>query len=217
MWKIIIITILVVFVASLLFAIFLSSSKDLSFSSLEKDIKKYETTNLDDLKKEVSPKEFVSSDGRLKLDYFSDWAEVIDEKKLEGLHPEDFKEEYESEVLLYAQRFRADQLAQLIVSKGNFGEKSNIEDILKIMEESNEEEGIETEIIKSKENENEITFEATYKKDNFSFHSKEKILIADNQTTYFVIFIISEKEWENLEDLAGEIIESVQLTEQNVL
>jgi len=163
---------------------------------------------------ESNYKEFTSPDGKLKIKYPSDWLEIKDEKSLEGIIPEEWKERYNLQTLFFAQELKTGEIGQIIVNKGDFD--IQIEEIIEEMKKSNQTKGWTMEIINS--NLEEGIFEAKYQKtDHYDLHSKEKILFSDGQENtkkaYLTAFIVFDKDWEKFENKANEVINSVQLVD----
>jgi len=104
----------------------------------------------------------------------------------------------------------------LIVSRGNFEEEINFQQIIDEMEESNQEQGWEMQIINLEANKNEVGFEAKYQKpDHYALHSQERIIFLESKEGkkrgYLVAIIAFEKDWQNFEKEAKQIIDSVEI------
>jgi len=166
----------------------------------------------------ISYKEFISPDGKLKMIYPSDWIEIKDEKILEEITPKEKVEKYGLETLFFAQKLRKEKIAQLIISELNLDKQKNFENIIEEMKEANRQQGWEMEVIKSEIKDNENIFEAKYRKqDRSDVHSKEKILLLEPETekrkVYLITVITLDKNWGEFAEEAEEIVNSAKLIE----
>lgn len=169
---------------------------------------------------EITEKEFISSDGKLKLKYPSDFTEIEDKNTLERMVSEENEKKYNLKILLFAQNFnfKEKKYEQLIVSEFNVEESKNFDNIIEIMKETNKKAGWEMEILKSEIKNNELIFEAKYQKEGKkTFRSKEKIISLpekEGKEKVFSIAVISlEENWIDFQKKAEEIINSTQLVE----
>ena len=166
----------------------------------------------------ISYKEFISPDGKLKMIYPSDWIEIKDEKILEEITPKEKVEKYGLETLFFAQKLRKEKIAQLIISELNLDKQKNFENIIEEMKEANRQQGWEMEIIKSEIRDGEDVLEAKYRKtDRYDVHSKEKILLLtpenEKRKVYLITVIALDKNWQEFAEEAEEIINSTTLLE----
>ncbi len=165
---------------------------------------------------ELQHKEYITPDKKLRLEYFSDWKEIEDEKFLEEIVSKETAEKYNLRTLFLAGKLRENGISQLIVSEGEFNIGENLEGVINIMEEINQKEGWEMEIIELENKNSEIIFEAMYKKiEHSELHSKEKMILPDQKEkkVYIVAFITFDKDWQELEEEANNIIDSVKLVD----
>jgi len=161
-------------------------------------------------------KEFVSPDGKLKINYTSDWGE-IKSGDLEKIIPKEQVDKYELKALFSAQKAATGNFAQIIISEGTFDVQKKIEEITEEMRESNQLDGWNMTIFNLEANEHEGVFEAKYTKpDRYTVHTKEKIIFLspenEKKKAYLIGFIAFDKDWSGLEKEATEILDSVQLT-----
>jgi hypothetical protein len=215
----------------LIFGIFVLAGDYLVKNKFEKiknsvskeDLEKFQSTsvqkiNPDEIEKAVSGQiqEFVSPDGKLKLNY-SGWIAIVDKKTLDTMSSDKISKDYNVKTILFAQKYKlTGNSAQLIINEGFFKEKNAIEDIIVLMKESSKETGNEMEIIKLESEKN--IFEALYtKKDNSISHSLEKIIFNQSKEseikTYIIAVISDNSNWQDFEKEAQDIISSVQVSE----
>lgn len=160
-------------------------------------------------------KEFTSPDGKLKMQYRSDWLEIKDGNQQKFL-PETGK--YGLKHLFLALKPEIGKFVQLTISEGNFDTQKTPEEIIEEMKESNLKQGWSMELIKPEVKTTEVIFEAKYKKvDRYNLHSKEKILLLEEKEgkrkVYLIAFVTFDKNWQEFEKEAEEIISSVQFVE----
>lgn len=157
---------------------------------------------------EVKNKEFVSPDGKFKLNYLSDWTDIGTEtlKKINsGVVDKN------AETLFFGSKFKFDKaaFASLLIQEMNLGEK--IEEIIKEMKESSKKNGAEMTITKLEIVEKEAYFEAEYKKeDGTIFISKEKILFPQEKAYLVSVFAV-DSFWPEFKAEADEILNSAQI------
>ncbi len=152
-------------------------------------------------------KEFVSPDGKLKLTYQASWIEM-DYKILESLT----QRTVEEKPLFFAERIKAQaqKVAFLIAQEINLGDNNNFEEFIKKLGDDAKEKQGDFKILKSEINDNTMVFEAEYKNEKgILSRSKEKII--SGEKSYLISVITMEKDWEEFEKEATEIIDSVQL------
>lgn len=164
----------------------------------------------------VGSKEFISPDGKLKIEYPTDWLEIKDEKVLEQILPKEEIEKYGFKNLFLAQKLQAGKYAQLKVSELTLKEADNIETLIEGMKESNLQQGWKMEIISLDIEEETAIFEAKYEKpERLEIYSKEKILIIvseqSNKKAFLVVLLSFGAAWEELQKEADEILQSVHL------
>lgn len=161
-------------------------------------------------------KEFISSDGKLKMEYPADWLEIKDEKILEQILPKEEIEKYSLKNLFLAQKLQAGKYVQLKVSELTLKESDNIETLIEGMKESNLQQGWKMEIMNLDIEEETAIFEAKYEKpERLEIYSKEKILIVaseqSNKKVFLVVLLSFGADWEELQKEADEILHSVHL------
>ncbi|MCX6764626.1 MAG: hypothetical protein NTU58_02860 [Candidatus Nealsonbacteria bacterium] len=169
--------------------------------------------------KDFPKKEFITPDEKLKFVYPSNWVEATDTKNFQEGIPKEAREKYKFKNLFLASRIKNDIFYGLTVTEGFFDLKNTPQEIIDIMKEINDKEGITTEIIEIETKEKEAFFRALYAKKsspNNIFYSKEKILLVDydqnNKKAYFISFVFSrENKNEKIEKEINEILESIQL------
>ncbi|MBZ9578245.1 hypothetical protein KJA14_00015 [Patescibacteria group bacterium] len=158
-------------------------------------------------KEEEGYKEFISSDGKLKMKYSADWMEMKSEI-FEG-----FTQEDKGKTLFFAQKFELEKAAQafLTIQELSLGEEKGFEEIIEKMKRDIEEKEGEMEILKLEIENKTAIFEAGYKgKTGYPLHSKEKIIL-NKEKTYLISFFTFEKNWPDLQQEAEEIINSTTL------
>jgi len=159
-------------------------------------------------------KEFVSPDEELKLKYSTAWMDV-NEEILATTIPNKAKEDYNFERLLFASKFSKETVSNLIVSQAFFDEDKEIEEIIEIIKELNEEDGLEMRIIEEEMKDNRYSFEATYKKDNSVMNTKEEMILMEpkegKRKIFFVSFVVYNESWENYKEEAEDIFHSIQI------
>jgi len=162
-------------------------------------------------------KEFISQDTYFKIKYPDNWIEIKSEYQAEE-SPKSYEIKYDLDYLLWAQKFTLKgEFAQLIVSRGNFEEEIDFQQIINEMKESNQQQGWEMQIINLEANNNEAGFEAKYQKpDHYALYSQEEIIFLQpregKKRGYLVAIIAFEKDWHNFEKEAGQIIGSVEIS-----
>lgn len=165
----------------------------------------------------TNPKEFISPDGHLKLTYTSDWIEVRNEEVLQNFTPEEPTQEYRLQTLLLASRPTKGSFSSsglLLVRKGELKDGS-FKKVVDIMKETNKKEGWNMKILDSHEKEEALEMKIEYTKlEHSSYYSKEKIFLSERggETNIYTIAIVGEqKNWQQIEPAAQEIISSAQL------
>lgn len=151
------------------------------------------------------------SNGKLKIEYPSNWLGVNSAEILAGLTPPDWAEKYNLKVLLLAQNFQGGKFTQLIVYRGEFA--MPIEEIFNKNKEGNEEQGWEIKVLESEIQENDAIFELEYKKEpGAALHAKEKILLNGNEA-YLVSITAQENDWPETKETIDKIIDSAIMIE----
>ncbi len=152
--------------------------------------------------------EFVSADKKLRMEYPANWIAM--EEKPQDLVPKDWQETYNLKTIFLAQHFGENGLAQIIVYQGNF--PCSIEEIIEKIRDANRQQGQEIEVVNSKIEEKEGTFEAIYIiSEDYSLHSKEKILKESGENTYLVVFAAFDKNWGDFVEEADFVINSARI------
>lgn len=160
-------------------------------------------------KKEEGYKEWISPDGKLKMEYSADWMGMKKEM-FEG-----FTQEGKGKTLFFAQKFETEKAAQafLIVQELNLEEEKEIEEIIEGMKKDVEEKEGEMEILKLEIENKTAIFEASYTgKTGLPLRSKEKIIL-NKEKAYLISFSTFEKNWQDFQKEAEEIINSTTLLE----
>lgn len=186
------------------------------FSEIMPQIKGLSSEQILKSQKEKEVREFISPDKKLKIEYSLKWIETPSES-LEKIIPNEQIQKYNLTSLLLAQRFEiSGEFAQLIVEQAFFNVQKSFEQIIDEMQKANLEQGWSMEIIDSKTENNQITFEARYQKSkSYSVYSKEKIIFLEpeesNKKAYLISFITLDKDWLKFKEEANEIFNSIQL------
>lgn len=161
---------------------------------------------------EITTKEFVSQDGKLKMNYRSDWFKIEQQTMFERMIPKERVEKYGVETLFLAQKIGKKMFAQLEVDKMILENQKSFEDVIETMKKDNQEKGWEMEILKSEKKEDEMVFEAQYKKEEQEdVYSLEKMLsyeLEGKKVVYLVSFITFDSNWKEFKNEATEIIGS---------
>jgi len=163
----------------------------------------------------VKSKEFVSSDGRLKIQYPANWLE-LETNLLEKAVPENLVKNYKLKFLFLAQKFGSDKSAQLIITEMTINSRREIQEIINEIKNTAKAQGKEMEIIFSESKEKEFIFEAIYKKEGTpTLHSKDRMLtfpLNENQNKIFWIEIIAlDKDWGYLKEEIEKILEGAEI------
>ncbi len=167
---------------------------------------------------EENAKKFISPDKKLKIEYSLKWIETPSES-LERIIPNEQIQKYNLTNLLLAQRFEiSGEFAQLIIDQAFFDIEKSFEQIINEMQKANLEQGWNMEIIESKTENNQITFEARYEKSkSSSVYSKEKIIFLEpeesNKKAYLISFITLDKDWLKFKEEANQIFKSVEISQ----
>ncbi len=168
--------------------------------------------SIDFEKEEQGYKEFVGSDGKLKLSYPSDWLEI------EGEDLNNFQEKAESydlKFLFSAQNLNLGKFSQILVHEGSFDSQEGFEQIIETMKEVNQGQGWDMQIMNLEIIEDEeAIFEAQYQKpDRYDIRSKEKIILIETiegkKKVGLIAFIVFKKDWSDFKEQADFVINSV--------
>jgi len=157
---------------------------------------------------EEKMEEFISPDGKLKVEYGANWIKVKIESLEKILKPE------RGQALFFAQKVKLENiaLAFLSIQELEIEQEETPEKIIEEMKKDSEEQGVETEILESSIETNQAIFEAKYKKQDLSLRSKEKILLGENKA-YIIKLFTFEKDWKDFEEEIDEILLSAHLTQ----
>lgn len=221
MWKLTKIILILLLALGILFFIITSYLEMKIFGdkmpSIKEGFSEIESSISEEGESRVQYKKFISPDGKLELEYLSDWIEVKDKESLSKVVSEGVKEEYNFETLFLASKFKKQILSNLIISTGFFGPEKDLEQILDVMKEINQKEGLEMEIIKFEVEDNECIFEAVYREVNFyRASSKEKIILLNQEgekKAYMIAFVVHSKNRQELEEEANDVIDSAKLVD----
>jgi len=154
-------------------------------------------------------KEFISPDGKLKLEYPDNWMEM-GQGFLEKFNQEAVQLN-EAKILLFVFQFKLEKAALSFLTVQELNLKK-VDEIIEGMKKDTEEKGGEMEIVKIEtENENAY-FEAKYKRENSDSHSKERIIIT-GESSYLVSVFSPEKDWQATIDEADSILNSIQIVQ----
>jgi len=165
---------------------------------------------------EIKNIDFISLDGKIKMTYSSDWNSLPTNLFLGKDIPNDLKEKYKLETLLFAQKAKNEEFAQLVVMGGIYDSKENVEKNINMMEKNNQKNGWKMEIINFNKND-DITYEAKYEKEGgVSFHSKEKVVFLPpdeegEKKAYFFALVVYEQNWQDFKQEIENIINSIQV------
>lgn len=203
------------FILVIVVILFLSGMTFWNFKTWRKSLKevelpKFEMPKFEPLPKKEGHKDWISSDGKLKITYPADWIEM-DKRVIEQFPQEKIKE---SKVLFVAQKFELENVKQafLTVEELNIKE-ADFNRIIEIMQAETEKEGGNMEILSQKIGEKEAVFEANYKREGgLSLHSNEKLILA-KEKFFLVSFFTFENYWSEFQKESEEILNSVQLVE----
>lgn len=159
----------------------------------------------------VTTKEFVTPDGKLKVYYTSEWIET-DKGILEGLNKEAIKSKV-GEVLLFAHKFSFSgsfYFVSLLVQKIN---STDTKEIFEGMKNDIEERKGQMEVLNLETEDKNISFEAKYKEeDGYTLYSKEKIFIG-KENSYLVSLFAPEENLEKLVEESSSILSSVEFSQ----
>lgn len=151
-------------------------------------------------------KEFINADGEFKIEYPADWATAEEKESLRGLVPENLKEKYNLEALVFAAKMQ-DIFTQLIVYRGNFN--LTMPEIVDEMQKINREQGRTMELISSDFQEKEGIFEAKYSSlTEEAIRSKGKILAGKGNGVYLILGYAPEKNWATFKEELDKILDS---------
>ncbi len=221
MWKSIKIILILLLALGILFFVITSYLEVKIFGnrsfSFKKELSEIESLIPEEGESEVQYKKFISPDGKLELEYLSDWIEVKDKESLSEAVPEEAKEKYNLETLFLASKLKKQVFSNLVVSEGFFGPEKDFEQIVNIMEEINQKEGLEMKIIKFEVKDNECIFEAAYTKiGSYRANSKEKIILLDQEDkkkAYMIAFVAHAQDWQDFEEEVNNILNSTKLAD----
>lgn len=192
-------------------------NKKVSFLNLSKNSSSLENSiNFEEIAKNYQEKEFITQDGKLKIENLSEWFLTKDEQILKKTVLKNFPEEYSLNLLFFAQKIKDNRIANLTLSEGIFNDKKSTQEVFDILKETVEKNGLEMELTESEVKDNETTFTARYKETNKeNFLSKEKIILFDQEKGkfYIITFYALEKDWEVFKDEAETVLNSANLVE----
>ncbi len=177
----------------------------------EKGLPTYEPHKTED----GSYEEFVSPDGRLKFQYPSSWMEAPQDK-LDEVSAK--QSSLNSKTIFLAYSPDIDNIAQVIASEQVYQEGQTLEKVIEEMQKSNQEQGWEMKILdKDQRDEGDLVFHAEYKKDDrYSLRSEERVFFlgteSGEQKVYIVAFVSLDKYWDEIQEKAGFVIDSVKIT-----
>jgi hypothetical protein len=172
--------------------------------------------NFEEIAKNYQKKEFITQDGKLKIENLSEWFLTKDEQLLKKASLKNFPENYNLNLLFFAQKIKNNRIANLTLSEGTFNDKKTTQEVFEILKETVGKNGLEMEVIKSETKDNETSFEARYKEANKeNFLSKEKIILFDQEKGkfYIITFYTLEKDWEIFKNEAEAILNSAHLVD----
>jgi len=162
--------------------------------------------------------DFIIANGKLKLEYPSDWMK-IEPEKLGQIIPPAYIEKYNIQLPLIALKVTGgEKFAQLIIMELSIEEKKNFQEIVNILKEINGERGWEIEINPETVEEKMVVFTSKYKhrKNEYSeIYGKEKVLFSQPKETQKKVYIISvlgwTEDWGKIREEARTIISSARL------
>jgi len=158
-------------------------------------------------------KEWVSPDGKLKLEFTASWQEM-DQSFLKYAEGTGIILA-ESKILLFAHRFKHREQALALFTVSETSADKNLRNIIEEIEENIKTEGGEIEIIslETEIKDKTASLEMILKYSNQSdFYSKGEIIF-DQEKTFLIFFASPQKDWLSLEAEAKEIFDSIRLIE----
>lgn len=177
-----------------------------------KDIEKFLRSSQDE---KIEKKEFLSEDKKLKLEYTSDWLEIIPEKA-ESLPLQESLEKENKRIIFLAEKFTTKSILFFYVEEIFYQKEVKSDEILEEMKKEATKVGDFFDVLKIEKKEKETIFEAKYKR-KIDFHLKGKILFSkiDQEKTkvFLVTFVAPEEDWEKVKDEAEKMISLAQLLE----
>lgn len=222
MWKTLAIFLLFVIAFGLFFIfIYFWGGKSIGGLGLifpEEEVSKFESVfseeQSSESKNELLDKEFISPDGKIKINYSSDWEETKDENLLEKVFPEKTKGKYNLKVLFLAHYLKSKVFSQIYIAEGYFGDATNSEEIIDIFKQSGQEENLNVIIINQELKDNKFIFEFICEKEGFSSLHFKQLVVLPKKTedkSYLVAFVGPEKDWLRIKDRADNVINSVEI------
>lgn len=179
------------------------SSEDTFFGKLKKV-----DTNLFSKEEGVSQKEFVSPDGKLKLEYSSAWKRTFQEGKIKSFNQSISKERWSLLSLFYKIGAENPSFFSYLVIQETERKDKTLEEIIAQIKK-----GEDIQVIETNMKEKEAILETKYTgKEKYSLRAKEKILSGEKKI-YIITLITFEREWENFKKEANTILQSAHLTE----
>lgn len=152
--------------------------------------------------------EWISPDGKLKLRYPAGWT-VIDKNLLESFDLTDISLA-ESEILFFAHQINIKEQASTALTISEFDAEKSLEEIIDKIEKEAEEQNKKVEIT-SIEGKEGVWLEITSGDSSQSnFYSKGKVIFAEDKT-YLILLTAPQENWPQLEKIADEIFNSVEL------
>jgi len=155
--------------------------------------------------------EFISEDGKLKVEYTSDWL-LADKEFLKNFNKDTTTSE-DVKVLLFAQNVNIKTLdiSFLLIQEIALEKIYSLEEFLEKIKNDAKEKGSEFEIIRWEINDNIGLLEVKYQTQNKpAIHEKIKIFLLGNRA-YLVSVFTYDEVWNNIESKANEILNSAQL------
>lgn len=157
-------------------------------------------------------KEFISPDGKLKLNYPASWIE-IDKNSLKQILSQKETPFNEADILFFVYKYNFNDQSAAILGVGETNEKKEIDEIIKKEREIIVENNGDMEIINLEKENESATLEIKMKgKDGTFSRAKEKVIFGENKT-YFIIIAALEKDWQKFENEANEILNSAKFNQ----
>lgn len=158
----------------------------------------------------ITFQEFKSPDGKLKVEYPSDWIKMVEES-LSYLNQETVKEG--AKILLFAQKFKLEKgsFASLVIQEINLEEEQSLEETVEQIKKDLEEKGGELEVLESEVEDKIAYLKLKYKREEGTIlYSKEKIILEENKA-YIVAVITLDIHWSEFEPETEEIFNSTKI------
>lgn len=158
----------------------------------------------------VNKKQFLSPDGKFKVEYSSDWM-AMDKDSVSNMSQETLKEG--ATTLFFAQKTKIKEMAFafLLIQELSLEKETTFDEILVKMQDDLKTKGGEMRVVKWEVQNNIALLEAGYKKQgSVDFYSEEKLFLFEKKIYLVGIFSL-ENDWGKFKAEADEILNSAQL------